>query len=71
MEDIQDLADVPAEVNKKIELTLVENVDEVLAAALAKKPPRPTAAKPARAIPFRRIHRRFVCARPSLRGGRR
>jgi ATP-dependent Lon protease len=43
----KDLVDVPAEVKKKIEFTLVENVDEVLAAALARKLPRSAVDKPA------------------------
>jgi len=38
----KDLPDIPPEVKAKIEFTLVENVDEVLAAALAAKP-RPAA----------------------------
>ena len=42
----KDLPDVPEEVKKKLKFTLAENVDQVLAAAFAKKPPRPAAAKP-------------------------
>lgn len=48
----KDLFDVPAEVKKKVQFTLVENVDEVLAAALTKKLPRTT---PARRAPATRI----------------
>jgi ATP-dependent Lon protease len=46
----KDLVDVPAEVKKKIEFILAENVDEVLAAALSKTPPHPVAAKPPHTI---------------------
>lgn len=44
----KDLSDVPSEVKKKVKFTLVESVDEVLAAALARKIPRPAAQKPGR-----------------------
>ena len=46
----KDLVDVPAEVRKKVEFTLAENVDEVLAAALSKKLPQPAPAKPPHTI---------------------
>jgi ATP-dependent Lon protease len=42
----KDLVDVPAEVKKKIEFARVENVDEVLAVALSKKPPQPAPTSP-------------------------
>lgn len=42
----KDLSDVPAEVKKKIQFSLVATVDEVLAAALTRKLPRPHAAGP-------------------------
>jgi ATP-dependent Lon protease len=43
----KDLPEVPAEVKQKLQFTLVENVDEVLAAALARKPSRPVLIRPA------------------------
>jgi ATP-dependent Lon protease len=46
----KDLRDVPEEVRKKMKLVLVENMDQVLAAALRRKPralkPSPTTVKP-------------------------
>jgi predicted ATP-dependent protease len=45
----KDLTDVPDEVRKKMKLVLVENMDQVLSAALRRKPrplkPNPTVAK--------------------------
>ncbi len=44
----KDLRDVPEEVRKKMKLVLVENMDQVLAAALRRKPRplKPTPATP-------------------------
>ncbi len=46
----KDLPDVPAEVKKKIRFTLVENVEQVLAVALAKKLPQSPSSTPGRKV---------------------